>query len=127
MRYEITNEFPHEILKEKEGPLISLYQPTHRHRPEASQDPIRFKNLIQEIEDQLEEKYEVYWVTELTDYESKANYYLAQTGLRDKYFVLKMMKNLFTSIKIWIKEKPDYVITTGTMIAIPTSILAKVG
>lgn len=58
MKYEITNEFPHEILEEKEGPLVSLYQPTHRHRPEATQDPIRFKNLIQKVENQLEEKYE---------------------------------------------------------------------
>ena len=51
MLYEIVNDFPNEILKEKEAPFISLYQPTHRHRPENRQDLIRFKNLVQEIED----------------------------------------------------------------------------
>ena len=57
MLYEIVNDFPNEILKEKEAPFISLYQPTHRHRPENRQDLIRFKNLVQEIEDSLKEKY----------------------------------------------------------------------
>jgi release factor family 3 len=57
LKYEFVNEFPHEILKEKEGPLISIYQPTHRHRPENNQDPIRFKNLIQRIENEIKDKY----------------------------------------------------------------------
>ena len=33
-----------------EPPCFSLYQPTHRSFPEAEQDPIRFKNLIRELE-----------------------------------------------------------------------------
>lgn len=57
MLYEIINEFPHEIIYETEGPFISLYQPTHRHGPENKQDPIRFRNLIKEIEDSLKQKY----------------------------------------------------------------------
>ena len=57
MLYEIINEFPHEIIYETEGPFISLYQPTHRYRPENKQDVIRFKNLIQEIENSLKQKY----------------------------------------------------------------------
>lgn len=57
MLYEIVNDFPQEIIYEKEGPCISLYQPTHRHRPENKQDPIRFKNLIQVIENSLKQKY----------------------------------------------------------------------
>ena len=57
MLYEIVNDFPHEIIYEKEGPCISLYQPTHRHRPENKQDPIRFKNLLVEIENSLKQKY----------------------------------------------------------------------
>lgn len=57
MLYEIINEFPNEIIYETEGPFISLYQPTHRHRPENKQDVIRFKNLIQEIENSLKQKY----------------------------------------------------------------------
>lgn len=57
MLYEIVNEFPHEIIYEGEGPFISLYQPTFRHRPENKQDIIRFKNLIQGIQSSLRQKY----------------------------------------------------------------------
>ena len=46
MLYEIANTFPHEILDAKE-PFISLYQPTHRYRPENKQDLIRYKNLYE--------------------------------------------------------------------------------
>ena len=36
---------------------LSLYQPTHRHRPENQQDPIRFRNLVKELETSLRQKY----------------------------------------------------------------------
>lgn len=45
--YEIVKEFPNKIIFEKEGPFMSLYQSTHKSRPENMQDPIRFKNLVQ--------------------------------------------------------------------------------
>ena len=35
------------------APCISLYQPTHRRHPENQQDPIRFKNLLAQIEKSL--------------------------------------------------------------------------
>ena len=57
MLYKIVNDFPNEILNVREAPFISLYQPTHRHRPENKQDLIRFKNLIQEVENSLKPKY----------------------------------------------------------------------
>ncbi|MFY9222964.1 MAG: hypothetical protein WAQ98_09855 [Blastocatellia bacterium] len=38
-------------------PYISLYQPTHRYYPENQQDPIRFRNLVKEIETSLRQKY----------------------------------------------------------------------
>lgn len=57
MLYEIVNDFPNEIIYEEEGPFISLYQPTFRHRPESTQDIIRFKNLIQRIQNSLIKKY----------------------------------------------------------------------
>jgi len=74
----------------------------------------------------LEDKYDVFWVTEATDYMSPADYYLIQTGLKDKIYIIKMLRNTFKSLVIWIKEKPDYVITTGTMIALPMSFFAKI-
>ncbi len=56
--YKFVNEFPNElILSESEGPYISIYQPTHRHGPENQQDPIRFKNLVREVENSLKMKY----------------------------------------------------------------------
>jgi len=38
-------------------PCLSLYQPTHRRRPENQQDPIRFRNLVKELETSLQQKY----------------------------------------------------------------------
>lgn len=50
-----------ESLAELEGlhqpPCLSLYQPTHRHRPDNKQDPIRFRNLVKELENSLRQKY----------------------------------------------------------------------
>lgn len=57
MSFKLVNDFPNEILNEKEEPFISLYQPTHRYTLETKQDIIRFKNLIRRIEDSLKEKY----------------------------------------------------------------------
>ncbi|HZK38235.1 MAG TPA: hypothetical protein VFC98_05025 [Clostridia bacterium] len=57
MMYEITDVFSNDIMYEEEGPLISLYQPTHRKRPDNKQDIIRFKNLVQRIENSLKQKY----------------------------------------------------------------------
>ncbi len=37
-------------------PCISIYMPTHRRGPEVEQDPIRFKNMVKRVEDQLEAK-----------------------------------------------------------------------
>ena len=38
-------------------PCLSLYQPTHRHHPENRQDPIRFRNLVKDLEKSLRQKY----------------------------------------------------------------------
>lgn len=73
----------------------------------------------------LEDKYDIFWVTEATKYTSNSDYYLMQTGMKDIFWILKMTRNIFKSFNIWIKEKPDIVITTGTMIAIPMCFIAK--
>jgi hypothetical protein len=46
-----------EQLADHEPPCISLYQPTHRAHPENRQDPIRFRNLLAEMEKSLRQKY----------------------------------------------------------------------
>ncbi|MBN8210247.1 polysaccharide biosynthesis protein [Bacillus sp. NTK071] len=74
----------------------------------------------------LSEKNDVFWVTEGAEYTSEGDYFLLQTGLKDKLFPLKMMVNIIKTLKIWYKERPDYVITTGTMIVLPMAFLAKI-
>jgi hypothetical protein len=54
----ITNKLLEEINAVTEGPFISIYMPTHRHHPDNAQDPIRFKNLLKELQASLEQKYE---------------------------------------------------------------------
>lgn len=56
MKYEIVKEFPNDIIFEREGPCISIYQPTHRHLPENQQDPVRFKQLLTIVEKALLEE-----------------------------------------------------------------------
>lgn len=73
----------------------------------------------------LEEKYDVFWVTEKTGYKGNADYYLLQTGLKDFLFPVKMIGNCFKTLHFWHKEKPKVIITTGTMVALPVCLLAK--
>lgn len=73
----------------------------------------------------LGEKYDLFWVTEKTDYKGNADYYLSQTGSKDVLMPFKMLGNCFKTLRFWIKEKPQAVITTGTMVALPVCFLAK--
>jgi hypothetical protein len=52
-----TNVYSTELFEDYEPPCLSLYQPTHRRHPENRQDPIRFRNLIKEMEQSLRQKY----------------------------------------------------------------------
>jgi hypothetical protein len=46
-------------LNASESPCVSIFQRTHRRHPDNAQDAIRFKNLIKEVEDSLNQKYAV--------------------------------------------------------------------
>lgn len=51
----------HQLLSllDKHGPpCISLYQYTHRHHPDSLQDPIRYRNLLRQMESSLQQKYQ---------------------------------------------------------------------
>lgn len=67
----------------------------------------------------LIDKYDGFLVTEKTQFDANAKYFMLQTDLKDKLMVPKMLVNSFRALKIWLKEKPDFVITTGTMVAYP--------
>ena len=75
----------------------------------------------------LIDKYDGFLVTEKTNFPANAKYFMMQTDLKDRFMFPKMIVNGVRAIGIWIKERPDFVITTGTMVAYPfyyeTSIL----
>lgn len=73
----------------------------------------------------LAEKYEGFFVTEKTQFEaSLGKYFMIQTDLKDKLMPIKMLWNTIYSVFIWIKERPDFVITTGTMVAYPFYLMS---
>ena len=57
---ERTDRFDHDmttgILDDPTPPCLSLMQPTHRRVTENDQDPIRFRNLVKELEAGLLER-----------------------------------------------------------------------
>lgn len=72
----------------------------------------------------LIEKYDGFMVTEKTRFEAQAEYLMIQTDLKDKLMLPKMIVNTCRALRIWLKERPDFVITTGTMVAYPFYIMA---
>ena len=53
----LTIESLAELASVHRPPCLSLYQPTHRRHPENQQDPIRFRNLVKELEASLRQKF----------------------------------------------------------------------
>jgi len=53
----LSKELIQELLTIDKEPCLSLYMPTHRSHPENLQDPIRFKNLLKQLEESLLQKY----------------------------------------------------------------------
>ena len=56
MMTPLTPDFRH-ALAGAQPPCLSLFQPTHRHYPDNRQAPIRFGNLVKELEQSLSQKY----------------------------------------------------------------------
>ena len=72
----------------------------------------------------LIDKYSGFYVTEKTKFKANAKYLMKQTDMKDKLVLFKMGYNFIKAIFIWIKERPDFVITTGTLVAYPFYLLA---
>lgn len=72
----------------------------------------------------LIDKYDGFLVTEKTQFDENAKYFMIQTDLKDKLMIPKMLVNSFRTLCIWVKERPDFLITTGTMVAYPFYLLA---
>ena len=77
----------------------------------------------------LMNKYESFIVTEKTNYTPvKDNiklYYLSQVNRREKNFLFKMIKNIFLSMKIFLIQRADFIISTGALATIPMCLIAK--
>ena len=41
------------LSRDRAGPCISVFQPTHRQHPDNQQDPIRFRNLVKQVAESL--------------------------------------------------------------------------
>jgi hypothetical protein len=46
-----------DVLGAARPPCLSLYQPTHRAHPQRQQDPIRFRNLVKSLDEELRRAY----------------------------------------------------------------------
>ncbi|MDN3687662.1 hypothetical protein [Cyclobacterium jeungdonense] len=53
----LTEKRIQDLLAIEKAPCLSLYMPTYRNHPDNRQDPIRFKNLLKEMEQSLIQKY----------------------------------------------------------------------
>ncbi len=56
MAHSLVNDYIAGLLSAYEPPCLSLYQRTHRHRPENQQDPILFRNLVKKLEESLQKE-----------------------------------------------------------------------
>lgn len=76
----------------------------------------------------LNEFFEVFIVTEKTKYNfNEQNIYLIhQVNRKENLFLLKMIANFFKSFLIYLKEKPDVIISTGALSVIPMFLIGKV-
>lgn len=55
--HQLTRDAIRTLVHHREPPCISIYQPTHRRFPDNRQDPIRFKNLLNSVEESLAKAY----------------------------------------------------------------------
>ena len=78
----------------------------------------------------LMERYETVLITEKTDY--KVNcwqdklYLMPQVNRKEFKSLVQYFFSLFKTLWIFIKEKPDVVLSTGAMIAFPSLALGKI-
>jgi UDP-N-acetylglucosamine:LPS N-acetylglucosamine transferase len=79
----------------------------------------------------LIDQYDSFLITERTQYEAggienRKIYYLKQVNRKERLFLICILINIFLSLRIFLKEKPDVIITTGVLAIIPICIIAKV-
>ena len=77
----------------------------------------------------LMDKYDSFILTEKTGYavlkDDRRAYYLSQVNRKEKTWLLAMVKNAFQTLGIFLKERPDAVISTGVLSTIPMCLMCK--
>ena len=77
----------------------------------------------------LMDKYDSFVLTEKTTYQvevkGKKVYYLHQVNRKEWKFPFELIGNAVRSFFLFVKERPDVVITTGVLAMIPMCLLAK--
>ena len=78
----------------------------------------------------LMERYDSFIVTEKTAYNTDIDqiksYYLHQVNRKEPFFFFWLIVNSIKSLRIILKEKPDFIITTGVLAMIPLCLLVKI-
>lgn len=77
----------------------------------------------------LEKNHKIFIVTEKTKYnkkDKKINHYVMQVNRKEPLFIIKMILIMFKSLYIFIKERPDVIISTGVLAAIPMIFIGHV-
>ncbi len=75
----------------------------------------------------LFEKYNGFIITEKTDFNTDADYFVTKVGVHNVGIktILNTIKLFAEVFQICNKEKPDFVITTGTYISLPFLVYCK--
>lgn len=77
----------------------------------------------------LNKTYNTFIVTEKTKYnknDKRINYFVNQINRKEALFVFKMLFTAIKSLYIYIKEKPDIIISTGVLVAIPMMYIGHI-
>lgn len=77
----------------------------------------------------LMKKYNSFILTERTAYkaddENIKTHHIIQINRREKLFPIKLLADSFLSLCIFIRERPDVIITTGVLAMIPMCLICK--
>ena len=77
----------------------------------------------------LSNYYNIFIVTEKTKYnreDEKINYYVSQVNRKEILFIFKMILITLKSFYIFIKERPNVIISTGALATIPMLFVGKI-
>lgn len=79
---------------------------------------------------EIEKSFDNFLITEKNLYNQlefgKRRYYLPQINRKELMFIFKFIYIFFKSAKILLKEKPDYIISTGALCTYPVCMVGKI-